>query len=391
MTDKMLIAMIIILAIPYLIWRLGRTEYWAPLVVVQILLGLALGPGMLGAVFPKTYEGIFTTEVLWMLSGIASWGVILFVWLAGLELDLSAAWAERRDGMLTAGCALVGPMMLGGAVGALMLWHDPTWMGTHALPWQFVAGTGLACSVTALPILILFMKKMDILDAPLGQRVLRYASLDDLAIWGTLALIVLDFGGLLRQASFMIVFALCAGLIRWGLVKLSESDRWFVSLIWLAACAWGADWAGLHFMVGAFLAGVIMDRSWFNEDSLEKLRDMVLLILMPVFFLSTGLKTEWSLGGASILWASGLLLLAAVFGKHVGVRVAGYFLGWHPGEAKVIAWLLQTKALIMIIFANILLDKAIISSQMFTALLLMAAFSTMLTIPMVMRSKRQPS
>ena len=104
---------------------------------------------------------------------------------------------------------------------------------------------------------------------------------------------------------------------------------------------------------------------------------------MPVFFLSTGLKTTWHMGGATILAAALLLLAASVGGKLAGVVLAGRVLNWPKGEALVIGWLLQTKALIMIIFANVLLDKAIISADLFTALLLMAVFSTTLTIPMV--------
>ncbi|TVS11716.1 MAG: cation:proton antiporter, partial [Wenzhouxiangella sp.] len=188
----MLLAMIIILAVPYLLWRLGRTERWAPLVVVQILTGIALGPGLLGAAFPAAYQAVFTAEATLMLGGIASWGVILFVWVAGLELDLPQAWAHRRDSVVTATFALFTPLLLGAVAGVVILWHSPAWMGSAALPWQFVAGIGMACSVTALPILMLFMEKIDILRRPLGQRVLRYASLDDIAIWAVLALILLD-------------------------------------------------------------------------------------------------------------------------------------------------------------------------------------------------------
>lgn len=386
MTEKMLVAMIIILALPYLLWRLGRTEYWAPLVVIQILTGIALGPGLLGSVFPHTYQALFTPEVMWMLTGLASWGVILFVWLAGLELDLSTAWSERRDGAITATCALVFPMLLGGAVGLALLGQGPNWMGPDAMPWQFVAGIGMACAVTALPILMLFMNKLGVLRQPLGQRVLRYASLDDIAIWAVLAVIVLDFDGLLQQFAFVVLFILSARLMRRFMPKLALSDRWSVSLIWLTVIALAADWSGLHYMVGAFLAGAAMDRSWFDEEQVDRLREMVLLVLMPVFFLSTGLKTQWTLGGSSVMLVAMALLLAAIVGKWLGVKVASLVLGWRAGEASLIAWLLQTKALIMIIFANVLLDKAIISSGMFTALLLMATLSTMLTIPMATRA-----
>jgi Kef-type K+ transport system membrane component KefB len=156
-----------------------------------------------------------------------------------------------------------------------------------------------------------------------------------------------------------------------------------VALIWLAVCGFGADWSGLHFMVGAFLAGAVMESEWFNQEKMDLLRHHVLLVIMPVFFLSTGLRTNWAMGGEAVFFAAGLLLVAAVAGKLIGIRIAGRILNWAPGEASIIGWLLQTKALIMIIFVNILLDKQIITSEAFTALLLMAVASTMLTVPMV--------
>ena len=253
----------------------------------------------------------------------------------------------------------------------------------------------MACAVTALPILILLMEKLDILRRPLGQRILRYASLDDIAIWGVLALILMDWERVGRQVLFFVGFAVAAYLFRRLMRRLPANDRWHAALIWLAVCAFGADWAGLHYMVGAFLAGAIIDAHWFEQQKLDQLRHHVLLIVMPVFFLSTGLKTSWSIGGAAVFAAAALLLVASVSGKLLGVHIAGKILGWPNGQARVIGWLLQTKALIMIIFTNILLDKHIISTSAFTALLLMALASTMLTVPMVaprlaaMNSKRE--
>jgi Kef-type K+ transport system membrane component KefB len=118
---------------------------------------------------------------------------------------------------------------------------------------------------------------------------------------------------------------------------------------------------------------------------MDLLRHYVLLALMPVFFLSTGLRTEWNVAGFTVFAAAALFLFASVAGKLLGVRLAGRILGWGAGEASIIGWLLQTKALIMIIFANVLLDRAIITSDTFTALLLMAVASTMLTVPRVSR------
>lgn len=381
-TEIFLIAMLMIFTVPYLIWRIGNTDYYAPLVVVQIIAGIVLGPGVLGAIFPDYYRFVFNPNVVQALNGIAWWAVMLFVMIAGIELDLHKAWLHRRESGITAGLALGMPLLFGGAAAVGMLAFDG-WVGPKALTWQFVLGIGMACAVTALPILILLMEKLDILRQPLGQRILRYASLDDIAIWGVLAIILLDWNRVGRQLGFMLGFALATLFFRRLMVRLEERDRWHLALVWLAACAFAADWAGLHFMVGAFLAGAVMDAHWFNQERMDLLRQHVLLVVMPVFFLSTGLRTDWSVGGVAVFAAAGVLLVASVAGKLVGLHLAGLVLRWNKGEAAIIGWLLQTKALIMIIFANILLDKGIITSEAFTALLLMAVASTMLTVPVV--------
>ncbi len=126
-----------------------------------------------------------------------------------------------------------------------------------------------------------------------------------------------------------------------------------------------------------------MDADWYDQEKMDQLRHHVLLVIMPVFFLSTGLKTNWAMGGTMVFVVAAFLLLASVSGKLAGVHLAGRILKWGEGEASVIGWLLQTKALIMIIFVNILLEKGIIASETFTALLLMAIGSTMLTVPVV--------
>ncbi len=379
--EVFLIAMAIIFCVPFLIWRFGRTDYFAPLVVVQIITGIVLGPGILGAAFPGYYAFVFTPDVVTILNGLGAWAVMLFVLIAGIELDLSKAWTNRRESGITAGLALGVPLVFG-ALAAIGLLRFPGWIGVEGANWQFIVGVGMACAVTALPILILLMEKLDILRQPVGQRILRYASLDDIAIWGVLALVLVDWERIGRQVGFLLVFAVACVLFRRLMRAIPERDRWYVMLIWLAVCAFGADWSGLHFMVGAFLAGVVIDADWFDQADMDRLRHNVLLVMMPVFFLSTGLRTEWSVGGATVFIAALVLLVASVAGKLAGVHMAGRILKWKPGEASLIGWLLQTKALIMIIFANILLDKAIISSATFTALLLMAVMSTMLTIPM---------
>ena len=381
-SEIFLIAMLIIFTAPYLIWRLGRTEYFAPLVVVQIITGILLGPGVLGALFPDYYKFVFNASVIQLLNAIAQWAVMLFVFIAGIELDLKQAWTHRRESGITAGMALGVPLLFGGvaAMGMLMF---PGWIGAKALTWQFVLGIGMACAVTALPILILLMEKLQVLRQPIGQRILRYASVDDIAIWGVLALILMDWERVGKQVAFLAIFGVASVIYRWLMARIPERDRWYCSLIWLAACGLGADWSGLHYMVGAFIAGAVMDSQWFEQKQMDWLRHNVLLVLMPVFFLSTGLRTNWQVGGAAVFIAAAVLLLASISGKLIGIHIAGKILKWQPGESSLVGWLLQTKALIMIIFANVLLDKEIITNESFTALLVMAVASTMLTVPIV--------
>jgi Kef-type K+ transport system membrane component KefB len=379
-SEVLLIALLIIFTVPYLVWRLGRTEHFAPLVVVQILTGIVLGPGILGAAFPDYYRFIFSGATIQSLNAIAQWAVMLFVWIAGVELDLTTAWAHRRESAITACLALGVPMILGAAAAGVML-SQPGWIEPGAMPWQFVLGIGMACAVTALPILVLFMEKLQILREPIGQRILRYASLDDIAIWGVLALILGDWQRAGRQLLFLVA-CFAAGLaLRWLMPRIPTRDRWYAALVWLLCCGLGADWSGLHYMVGAFIAGAATDARWFDQKQMDWLRHNVLLVLMPVFFLSTGLRTSWQMGSAAVFIAAAGLLVVSVGGKLIGTTLAGWILRWQPGEGAFIGWLLQTKALIMIIFANILLDKAIISNESFTALLLMAVASTMLTVP----------
>jgi Kef-type K+ transport system membrane component KefB len=387
-TELFLLAMVIIFSVPYLIWRIGNTNYYAPLVVVQIIAGILLGPGVLGAAYPDYYQFVFTPGVIQSLNSIAWWAVMIFVMIAGIELDLTQAWQHRRESMITASLALGMPLLFGCAAALCMLAYSG-WIGPHGREWQFVVGVGMACAVTALPILILLMENLEILRQPIGQRILRYASLDDVAIWGVLALILLDWTRVGRQLGFLVVFALAAWGYRKLMVRIPERDRWYVAMVWLALCGFAADWAGLHFMVGAFLAGAVMDAHWFDQKQMDFLRHHVLLAFMPVFFLSTGLRTNWGVGGSMVFIAAAVLLFASVSGKLIGVKIAGRILKWPQGDASIIGWLLQTKALIMIIFVNILLDKGIITNETFTALLLMAVASTMLTVPVVFPKLQQ--
>jgi Kef-type K+ transport system membrane component KefB len=377
-----LTALAVIFFVPWLIWRLLRIDSWMPLVVAQILSGVLIGPGILGVYAPSVYSSVFTPAVIGALNGVAWWAVSLFVFTAGIELNLRAAWQDRRQSVVIAGSALVSPLLFGSLFGLVLL-QFVGWQGARAADWQFVLGIGMASAVTALPILVVLMEKMNILRTDLGQRVLRCASLDDILIWAVLAVILMDWHRLGNQAVFLIVYAIAAWQLRTWMPRFTHQDRWSVAIIWLVVCALLADWAGLHYMVGAFLAGVIIDSEWFDQQQLDSFRQTILLVMMPVFFLSTGLRTSWELGGLTVVLVALTLFVLQFAGKQIGVRIAGRYLGWDSTQTKIIGYLLQTKALIEIIFASVLLDKGIITSAMFTVLLLMALISTVVTTPLV--------
>nr|WP_184604856.1 cation:proton antiporter [Rhodanobacter sp. MP1X3] len=374
--------MLIIFGLPYLIWRYLKIDYLAPMVAVQIITGIVVGKGLLGAYFNNSYSLIFNHETIDNLDGIASWAVIIFVFVAGIELDLKDVWRNKVDNGITAALALLVPLLFGSIVGVFLL-QKSGWIGARAEHWQFVLGIGMSCSITALPILIIFLEKLELLRHPIGRRVLRYASLDDILIWAVLAVVIVDIRRLESQVLFFVGFIIVSFFFRKIMASVSEFDRWSWALIWLAAVALMAESSGLHFIAGAFMAGAVIDSSWFDQKKLDMLRQHVLIFMMPVFFLSTGLKTSWSLGGWSVFVAASFLLCAAVTGKLLAIHIAGKILRWGQGEASVIGWLLQSKSLITIIFTSVLLDKGLITSNTFTALLIMAIISTMLTVPIV--------
>jgi Kef-type K+ transport system membrane component KefB len=383
-TEVFLLSMAVIFSLPYLAWKFFKTENHAPLVVIQIVAGVILGPAITGKAFPDFYNLVFTKENIQVLSGLAWWGIILFVWTAGVELDFKATLNKKLDTGITALFALGVPLMFGSVL-ALIISNYSGWMGESAYRWQFAVGIGMALAVTALPILVLLMEKLGI-KKQLSARILRYASLDDIIIWLVLAIIIMDWERLGRQIAFLPLFAISSYVFNKVMTKASDSrDRWALAMFWVIVVGFAADWAGLHYIVGAFLAGVVMKPESFNSKEMHEFKKNVLLLLMPVFFLITGLKTNWSVSGITVLLVAMLLFAVQFVSKLLGVSIASKVLGWKNGEALTVGVLLQTKALIEIIFCSILLEKGIITSQMFTALLIMAVLSTVATMPITRR------
>lgn len=380
LSELFLAATLLIYVVPYLFWKFSKIDNYVPLPVVQIVSGILFGPAILGNLLPNFYNYIFTKDNINVLSGLGWLGVVFFVWTAGIHLDVRLALKNKKDMLTTSSLALAGPLLLG-SIFAYFISKNTQWVGKEAMSWQFVFGIGMALAVTALPILILLMEKLEIFHLDLGKRVLRYASLDDILIWSVLAIIILDWSRLVRQVIFVFVFCFFALLINKTMPKLRGNDFWYVSTFWVVSVSLAADWSGLHYIVGGFLAGVVMKKEWFDEKELSYFKNNVLLLMMPVFFLLTGLRTSWELGSLVVIFMALVLYFIQFIGKATGVFVASKILKWPKKDWIFISTLLQTKALVEIIFCTILLDKNIITSQMFTALLIMAVLSTITTIP----------
>jgi Kef-type K+ transport system membrane component KefB len=381
LSELFLAATLLVYVVPYFIWKLLRTDNFIPLPIIQIMSGLLLGPAVLGKLHPEFFNYIFSKDNINVLSGVAWLGIIFFVWSAGVHLDIKAAFTNKKDTFTTASLALTGPLVFG-SIFAYVIYDRGPWAGEQAATWQFVLAIGMGMAVTALPILVLLMEKLGIFNGPIGRRVLTYASLDDIFIWIVLGIIIMDWDRSLRQLIFLPIFALAAyGLNVLVKTLKNKQDIWYLTLVWTIAVALAADWSGLHYIVGGFMAGAVMKKEWFEEQELENFKTTVLVLMMPIYFLLTGLRTSWELSGVTVLILAFALFAVQFAGKTAGVFVASKVLGWPKGEWKLMGTLLQTKALIEIIFATILMDKGIITSEMFTALLLMAVMSTMVTIP----------
>jgi Kef-type K+ transport system membrane component KefB len=381
--DSYLAAVLIIMVVPYAIWRVLRTDNYIPLVIMQIIIGIIIGPSLLGGVFPVYYTQIFTKEVLLSLQGVAILWVLHFVWSTGLEIDFSALKKNKVDTLVTSFIAFIVPFIFGCILSYYLFRYNPTWKWGMVDTWQFVVAGWLTVSVTAIPILWLFLEKYNILNKELWQRILRYASLDDLYIWVILAIILLKVDILLMQLLFIVWFAICSILIRKLLAWFSATDRLFVAIIWLYGVSFFSEYCGVGYILGAFLAWVVLDKHLFVENQVEQIRKLSLLILMPIFFMLTGLKTTFAVGSYTLIFVAIGYTIIAIFGRIYGVYIASKILKWKTKDAYIIGTLLQTKGLIEVIFIPVLLHEGIISSDFFTAILFMAILSTCITQPMI--------
>jgi hypothetical protein len=295
-TEIFLIAMTIIFTVPYLIWRLGRTDYYAPLVVVQIITGILLGPGILGRVFPDYYSFVFNPAVVQSPERhcLVGGDVVRLHrrHRARPEKSLGAPPGKQYHGRAGAryAAALRLPRRGRHACGRRL-------DGAKSADLAIRAGRrhGLRGDGAAHPDLL--MEKLDVLRQPIGQRILRYASLDDIAIWGVLALILMDWERIGKQVAFLLAFACWLRLAPTDALA-GQRARPLVRRADLAGAVQFRRRLGRPALHGRRLPGRgDHGRRLVRPGQMDLLRHHVLLVVMPVFFLSTGLRTNWTMGG----------------------------------------------------------------------------------------------
>lgn len=368
-----------------------------PPVIGEMAAGLVLGPIVFGAWFPEFHAIVFAPESLSGLSSLSMLGLVLFMFIVGVELRApNGVRAQLKAAGAVGLLSVLVPMALGIAVSPVLYPLAPAGVDF----WPFALFMAAAMSITAFPILARILKERDITHTPLGRLALSGAAIADVFAWIMLALVVALIGsgegyfGFLKTTLGLLV----TGAIVFGVLK--PAYAWLLrthapdgqpSLMVLAAiligtfaCAAATEWLGLHAVFGAFLFGACLPRDdRLLKSLIERLEYVAIVVLMPIFFALAGLSTTGDAFVGAGLGAMALILATAVIGKVVGgaagARVAGY--GWRDSFA--VGSMMNARALMELIVMKVGLDAGVIGPELFTMLLVMAILTTVMTGPLL--------
>ena len=385
----------VIVLLPWLVWRWGPIRRVAPLAVVQILVGVLLGPSCFGQVAPALHAALFTRPVLAALDGVSSLGVLLYVFVTALHLDAAML---RRDGRMFGALALgsvSAPLLLGLGAGAWMLHAVPGALGPLGSSGAFVAAIGICIAVTALPVLAAVLQEMGLLTVRIGQTALALAALNDAALWVLLA-VLLAFagsgggaGGLLLLGTALAWFALMLVVLRPWLARLAAGDQTVLiagcALAILSACV--SEALGTGYLIGAFVAGAIMPET-SRTALLGRLELVTATVLLPFFFMATGLKAVIEPGSASFLGLLAVSVGATVVGKLAGTALPARRAGFSWAESLSLGAMMQTKGLMEVVVLTTMHDAGLIGVPVFSGMVAMAVVCTVLTAPAVRLCQR---
>jgi K+:H+ antiporter len=391
-------AFIIVLA-PAILAYLFRLNSYLPVAVIQILAGIALGPSVLGSVSPTAYRWLFGPDSLQPLLHVASIALLLFGFAAGMHLDLSRLRGLGRAVSAISAASLLVPAGLGLLAGIWILRIHADAAGPTARGLEFPLGLAICTAVTALPVMAAILRDTGLARLRIGQIALAVAAVNDAALWVMLSAL-LALKGILREPGAMPLAVLAALLLYWTALPLSfniaikvsrqltaagEEQRVRLQLVLACSLALGSailsEWSGLHYVLGAFVAGTAVPRGLRNT-LLERIEPLTIAILMPFFFMSMGLKTSIDTRSPIFMSVFAAVTAAALLGKLGGVSAAARLAGESWRDSLALGALTQTKGLMEVVVVTTLLDAGIFSQDVFSAVILMAVLSTCITMPL---------
>jgi len=372
-------------------------RFGQPAVIGEIVAGIALGPSLLGAIAPGVSAFLFPASSAGVLKLFAEIGVLLFLFVVGLELDVGALRGRAQAAVVVSHASIVVPYFLGVAL-ALPLFPTLAPAGTRFVP--FALFLGIALSITAFPVLARILEERNLTRTPLGGLAIACAAVDDATAWSLLALVVATaqatgFAGALGTILWTIAFV---AAMLWGVGPLlrralaGEAAREEPSKIALAgallvllASALATEIIGIHALFGAFLAGVVMPRdSRFRRYLADRLERFSSVFLLPLFFAFTGLRTQIGLLSDAASWGTCLLvILVATAGKLGGGMLAARLTRMSWPDSFALGALLNTRGLMELIALNIGYELGILSPAIFAMMVLMALATTLATGPLL--------
>ena len=364
--------------VPWLLLKITRLEKWIPLPMAQIAFGICLGPSALGSSWPELWTTVFTTPIRTGLDAIQILAISIFAFIAGIELKPKEVIAEQGNAIWgKAFHVIFVPIVLAGAA-FMLFFNDPIWHNPDVPFWKYAWTMGVATCITAMPMLVVASQNLGIYNTPNFRKLLALVTFDDLILWLTVAVVV-SMGKLAVNASifFAVLFAL---YYIWPKILELFGEQSYPTLTVALALSMAAfsHWAGLHYVLGAFFAGMITPRHAIKWN--EGMATQQMFWLMPVFFIWTGLKTSWTLDLSTILLGAVGMFIIAVMTKFVGVWLAYRDQGMRIVCLKTA--LLQTKGLMEIFLVTMLLTAGIISVNMFAAVVIMSLISTVVAVPL---------
>ena len=366
-----------------------------PTVIGEIIAGIILGPSLLGLYFPDLSLSLFPVESLGNLQFLSQIGLILFMFIIGIELDLKVLQNRAKEAIVISHASIVIPFALGIGL-AYFVYYRFAPVGVAFLP--FALFMGIAMSITAFPVLARIVQERGIHKTKLGAIVITCAAADDITAWCILAAVIaIVKAGTFVSSIYIIGLAILYVLVMLFVIKpfLKKIGELYgtkdnlskpvvaIFFLTLIISSYSTEIIGIHALFGAFMTGVIMpDITKFRNLFIEKVEDVSVILLLPLFFVFTGLRTEIGLINDPYLWrVTGFIILVAVTGKFFGSALAAKFVGQNWRDSLTIGALMNTRGLMELVVLNIGLDLKVLTPEVFTMMVIMALVTTFMTGP----------